>query len=250
MLHQRSLAYPLSAANFAPTLQGDRIASWQRRGKYLLAQLASGAWLGVHLRMTGQLFWVKRTEPLAKHTRIRMFLAQGQELRFVDSRTFGQIWLVPPDVPRESIITGLTRLGPEPFDPEFTPAYLQARLGKTQRTIKAALLDQGIVAGLGNIYADEVCFASGIRPEAIASHLNPVQITKIHSQILAVLEEAIAHGGTTFSDFLNLLGVPGNYGDRAQVYGRRGQPCRVCGTAIERIKITGRSSHFCPQCQI
>lgn len=250
VLHQRSLAYPLSAANFAPTLQGDRIASWQRRGKYLLAQLASGAWLGVHLRMTGQLFWVKRTEPLAKHTRIRMFLAQGQELRFVDSRTFGQIWLVPPDVPRESIITGLTRLGPEPFDPEFTPAYLQARLGKTQRTIKAALLDQGIVAGLGNIYADEVCFASGIRPEAIASHLNPVQITKIHSQILAVLEEAIAHGGTTFSDFLNLLGVPGNYGDRAQVYGRRGQPCRVCGTAIERIKITGRSSHFCPQCQI
>ncbi|TVQ52630.1 MAG: DNA-formamidopyrimidine glycosylase [Spirulina sp. DLM2.Bin59] len=250
VLLKRSLAYPLSVEQFSPWLAGDGIQAWQRRGKYLLAQLASGGWLGVHLRMTGQLFWVQRTEPLEKHTRIRLFFDQGQELRFVDSRTFGQVWLVPPGVPRESIITGLTRLGPEPFDPEFTPAYLQSRLQKTQRTIKAALLDQGIVAGLGNIYVDEVCFASGVRPEAIAAHLTLVQITKIHGQILAVLEEAIAHGGTTFSDFLNLLGVPGNYGDRAQVYGRRGQPCRVCGTAIERIKITGRSSHFCPQCQI
>lgn len=250
VLRQRSLAYPLSAADFSPALRGDRIVAWQRRGKYLLAQLRSGGWLGVHLRMTGQLFWVKATEPLEKHTRIRMFFEREQELRFVDSRTFGQIWLVPPGVARETIITGLTRLGPEPFDPEFIPDYLQARLYKTQRTIKAALLDQSIVAGLGNIYVDEVCFASGVRPEAIASHLTPSQIAKIHGQILAILREAIAHGGTTFSDFLNLLGVPGNYGDRAQVYGRRGQPCRVCGTAIERIKITGRSSHFCPQCQI
>lgn len=250
VLHDCSLAYPLSAAHFSLNLQGDEIQAWQRRGKYLIAQLRSGGWLGVHLRMTGQLFWVKATEPLEKHTRIRIFFTQGQELRFVDSRTFGRVWLVPAGVPREQIITGLTRLGPEPFDPEFTPAYLQTRLQKTQRTIKAALLDQSIVAGLGNIYADEVCFASGVRPEAIASHLTPAQIANIHGQILTVLGEAIAHGGTTFSDFLNLLGVPGNYGDRAQVYGRRGQPCRICGTAIERIKITGRSSHFCPQCQI
>jgi formamidopyrimidine-DNA glycosylase len=167
----------------------------------------------------------------------------------VDSRTFGQVWVVPPGVARETVITGLTRLGPEPFDPEFSPAYLQQKLSRTQRTIKAALLDQALVAGLGNIYADEVCFASQVRPDAIAARLKPAQVQRIHGEIRRILEDAIAHGGTTFSDFLDLLGVPGNYGDTAKVYGRTGQPCRTCGHAIARIKITGRSTHFCPRCQ-
>jgi formamidopyrimidine-DNA glycosylase len=249
VLRDRTLAYPLSHGDFAAWLTNTSIQQWQRRGKYLLAQLDSGGWLGVHLRMTGQLFWVRQDEALSKHTRLRVFCAGGQELRFVDSRTFGQVWVVPPGVARETIITGLTRLGPEPFDSEFSPDYLQQKIRRTQRTIKAALLDQALVAGLGNIYADEVCFASGVRPDAIASRLTPEQVQRLHGEIRRILTEAIAHGGTTFSDFLDLLGVPGNYGDRAKVYGRTGQPCRTCGSAIERIKITGRSTHFCPRCQ-
>ncbi|NEO85658.1 MAG: DNA-formamidopyrimidine glycosylase [Spirulina sp. SIO3F2] len=249
VLLKRTLAHPVSASEFIEQLQGQTFQDWQRRGKYLLAQLSGGGVLGVHLRMTGQLFWVGRDRPLEKHTRIRLFCQDNQELRFVDTRTFGQMWLVPPKTPPETIITGLQRLGPEPFAPEFTVEYLTQRLRRTRRTIKAALLDQYLVAGLGNIYADEVLFVSGVRPDRVAADLKASQIRCIHAAIPQVLEAAIAKGGTTFSDFLSLLGVPGNYGDAAQVYGRTGEPCKVCGEAIERIKITGRSTHFCPRCQ-
>ncbi|MGB3695233.1 MAG: DNA-formamidopyrimidine glycosylase [Spirulinaceae cyanobacterium] len=249
VLLKRSLAYPVSVPEFWSGLEGVGIASWQRRGKYLLAQLDNSAYLGVHLRMTGQLLWVKQTEPLQKHTRIRIFVGDEKELRFVDIRTFGKVWLVPPGQEITKIITGLQKLGPEPFDPEFSCQYLGGKLQKTGRSIKVALLDQGIVAGIGNIYADEALFKSGIRPETIAKDLSFAQVTSLHRAIVEVLQTAIDKGGTTFSDFLNLLGVSGNYGDQALVYGRKGEPCRLCSTTIERIKLGGRSAHFCPRCQ-
>ncbi len=249
VLLKRSLAYPVSVPEFWLGLEGVAIASWQRRGKYLLAQLDNSACLGVHLRMTGQLLWVKQTEPLQKHTRIRIFIGDEKELRFVDIRTFGKIWLVPPQQEITKVITGLQKLGPEPFEPEFSGQYLAQKLHKTGRSIKIALLDQEIVAGIGNIYADEALFKSGIRPETIAKNLSFAQVTSLRKAIVEVLQTAIDNGGTTFSDFLNLLGVSGNYGDRALVYGRKGEPCRLCGTAIERQKLGGRSSHFCPRCQ-
>lgn len=249
VLLAKTLAHPVSVEMFLTVLAGQAFQDWQRRGKYLLAQLSGGGVLGVHLRMTGQLFWVEQTHPLERHTRVRLFCEGNQELRFVDTRTFGRMWYVPPGQPPETIITGLQRLGPEPFDTNFTVTYLAQRLRRTRRTIKAALLDQGIVAGLGNIYADEVLFTSGIRPDRVAADLKTPQIQRLHTAIPQVLNAAIAKGGTTFSDFLSLLGVPGNYGDVAQVYGRTGQPCKVCGTAIARLKITGRSTHFCPRCQ-
>ncbi len=255
VLLERTIAYPHSVAEFLTGLKGVAIARWHRRGKYLLAELrhpndkTPGGWLGVHLRMTGQLLWLDKEEALQKHTRVRLFLSSSQELRFVDIRTFGKLWWVPPEVEISSIITGLMELGPEPFSSDFSLEYLTKQLQKRQRAIKTALLDQGLVAGLGNIYADEVLFVSGIRPTATCKELTPQQIEALHPAIIEVLQKAIDAGGTTFSNFINLLGINGNYGGVAWVYKRGGQPCRVCDTLIERIKLGGRSTHYCPTCQ-
>lgn len=249
ILLAKTLAYPLAEAEFLTDLVGNSITAWERRGKYLLARLASGGWLGVHLRMTGQLLWINRETPVHKHTRIRVFFAKNQELRFVDTRTFGKFWLVPPEVAPETVITGLQKLGLEPFDLKFTPDYLAQKINQRRRPIKTLLLEQSIVAGIGNIYADEALFKSAIKPDVLGIELIETQIQQLHSAIIEVLQTAINKGGTTFSDFLNLLGVSGNYGDFAWVYGRKGEPCKVCQTPIEKIKLSGRSCHFCPSCQ-
>lgn len=254
VLLPKTLAYPDSIEQFWQGITGNAIALWHRRGKYLLAKLENNSqpagWLGVHLRMTGQLLWVQQDFELQKHTRIRLLFPQNKELRFVDTRTFGKFWYVPPKTELESVITGLQKLGPEPFElDDFSLEYFANKLSTRHRHIKTLLLDQAIVAGIGNIYADEALFKSGIRPDTVAANLTSPQIEKLHSAIIDVLQTSIDKGGTTFSDFLNLLGVSGNYGDSALVYGRKEQPCRVCHTPIEKIKLGGRSSHFCPSCQ-
>ena len=206
------------------------------------------SWLGVHLRMTGQLLWVDQTEPLEKHARVRIFFGNGKELRFVDQRTFGQMWWVPPENEPEQIIKGLQQLGPEPFADDFSVAYLTQQLQR-QRPIKNALLDQTIVAGIGNIYADEALFLSGIHPQTLCINLSQSQIKRLRSNIIAVLQTSIEAKGTTFRTFRSVAGVNGNYGGSAWVYGRDGDVCRNCTTAIERLKMAGRSAHFCPTCQ-
>jgi len=279
VLLERTIAYPFSVAEFLVGVQGCAIAQWHRRGKYLLAELTTedkgdkgdkensplpithyplpithsqntAGWLGVHLRMTGQLLWVHPDEPLQKHTRVRLFFTGNRELRFVDQRTFGQMWWVPPEVPLETAMTGLAKLGLDPFVPEFTVDYLVEKFHNRRRPIKTALLDQAIVAGMGNIYADEALFLSGILPETLCADLNREQITKLRDAIIQVLQNSIAAGGTTFSNFLNVHGVNGNYGGVAWVYNRTGEPCRVCDTPIQRIRLAGRSSHYCSQCQL
>ncbi|MBA4446466.1 DNA-formamidopyrimidine glycosylase [Cylindrospermopsis raciborskii CS-506_D] len=249
VLLARTVAYPFAADQFIGGLKGSTIESWIRCGKYLLAELSSSAWLGVHLRMTGQLLWLSQEESLHKHTRVRLFFGKEQELRFVDQRTFGKMWYVPSGVVREEIITGLGKLAIDPFAVEFTPEYLATKLAKVRRPIKTALLDQSIVAGLGNIYADEALFKSGILPTTICTNIGENQIRSLRMAIIEVLSASIAAGGTTFSNFLNVKGVNGNYGGEAWVYNRAGDPCKVCGSMIQRTKLSGRSSHFCPQCQ-
>lgn len=258
VLLDRAVAAP-SPQEFLAGITGCTIATWQRRGKYLIGTLQrsgrSAGWLGAHLRMTGQFLWLDPAAPLHHHTRLRLRLRSGEastperELRFVDQRTFGHLWWVPPDRPIEQVITGLAKLGPEPFDDAFSIDYLAQRLRQRHKTIKATLLDQDLVAGLGNIYADESLFLAGIWPETPGAELTPDQIARLHHSIRQVLTASLAAGGTTFSDFVNLQGVNGNYGGEAWVYNRKGQPCRVCGTPILRLKIAGRSSHVCPQCQ-
>ncbi len=250
ILLDRTLAYPVSRKEFLDSIKNTTFGKWQRRGKYLLVPLQDEkGWLGVHLRMTGQLLWVEENEPLSRHTRLRLFCNQSQELRFVDIRTFGKVWWVPPNQPPENIITGLQKLGPEPFSKEFSIDYFIDSLKRRQRNIKTILLDQAIVAGMGNIYADEALFKSGILPTTLGKELTRKQVEKLREAMIEVLKTAIEQGGTTFSDFRGVTGINGNYGGVAWVYGRHNQPCRVCGTPIEKIKLGGRSSHFCPQCQ-
>jgi formamidopyrimidine-DNA glycosylase len=248
ILLSRTVAYPNNDSSFQADIQGQKIITWHRRGKYLLAELSHG-WLGVHLRMTGQLLWLKNDVSLHKHTRVRLFFADNQELRFVDTRTFGKMWLVNKFLPPQEIITGLQKLGVEPFSDDFSVDYLREKFNKSRRQIKTVLLDQTVVAGVGNIYADESLFMSGIHPTTPANKLTLEQITRLRLSIIDVLQKSIDAGGTTFSDFLQITGVNGNYGGIALVYGRKGEPCHVCGTNIDKIKLGGRSSHFCPQCQ-
>lgn len=255
VLLERTIAHPVSIADFLKGIQGSAIAHWHRYGKYLLAELtqnsteAAAGWLGVHLRMTGQLLWLNQDEDLHKHTRVRLFFAHGLELRFVDQRTFGQMWWVPPGIPAESVMTGLARLGLDPFAPQFSVEHLAQKFKKCHRAIKTALLDQALVAGLGNIYADEALFLSKLRPTTLCTELSLSQIEMLHHAIIQVLKTSLAAGGTTFSTFLNVQGVNGKYSGIAWVYNRTGQPCRICQTPIQRIRLTGRSSHFCPNCQ-
>ena len=252
VLLERTIAYP-TAAEFLAALTETTIAQWHRRGKYLLAELRwqSGetGYLGVHLRMTGQLLWVAQSEPMQKHCRVRLLFPEQRELRFVDQRTFGQMWMVPPGKLPEAIVSGLANLGPEPFSAAFSVEYLQSRLRDRQRPIKNALLDQTLVAGIGNIYADEALFLSRIQPQTLCAKLTEDQMKRLHGAILEVLQAAIDARGTTFSDYRDVAGTNGNYGGIAWVYDRKGQACRVCATPIERLKLAGRSAHFCPTCQ-
>ncbi|MEO1070132.1 MAG: DNA-formamidopyrimidine glycosylase, partial [Cyanobacteria bacterium J06638_6] len=169
VLLARAIAHPAHEHEFLAGLTGATLSAWHRRGKYLLGQLSQsdgspGGYLGVHLRMTGQLLWLDPTTPVQPHCRVRLWLSDHHELRYVDQRTFGRLWWIPPGITPDTIMTGLNRLGPEPFDDSFSVAYLGQRLRRSRRPIKNALLDQALVAGIGNIYADEALFLSGIRP--------------------------------------------------------------------------------------
>ena len=253
VLRARAIASPPVPEQFCSALEGCSVEQWLRRGKYLMARLTrageeAGHW-GVHLRMTGQFLWMESPKDPCSHTRVRFWNPKGQELRFVDLRSFGEMWWVPPGEPLESVMTGLKRLGPEPFSAAFTAQYLREKLKGSSRAIKTALLDQALVAGVGNIYADESLFMSRIAPEERAGALKPKQLERLHAALVEVLTTSIGAGGTTFSDFRDLTGTNGNYGNAAWVYRRTGEPCRVCGTPIRRDKLGGRSSHWCPSCQ-
>jgi len=253
VLRARAVAWPPDPELFCVALQGCRVGHWQRRGKYLIAALEqqgepAGHW-GVHLRMTGQFLWLEQPREPCSHTRVRLWSGSGQELRFVDTRSFGQMWWVPPGQPPEAVITGLQKLGPEPFSDGFSPTYLAQRLAGSSRPIKSALLDQALVAGVGNIYADESLFLSGIAPSTVSGRIGLARLETLHAALVEVLHTSIGAGGTTFSDFRDLSGTNGNYGNAAWVYRRGGEPCRVCGTTIRRDRLGGRSSHWCPQYQ-
>ncbi len=263
VLLDRMIAYPPTINAFERGLQGASIKEWSRRGKYLLATLIRypsdpkiypvpepclAGWLGVHLRMSGQLLWVDAAEPIHKHTRVRLHFQQ-QELRFIDQRTFGQMWWIPPDQEPNKRMIGMGLLGPEPLSGAFSPAYLGQICKGRDRPIKNTLLDQSLIAGLGNIYVDESLFLGGIHPTRPCRSLSSAQIQRLHQAIETVIQNALTQGGTTFSDFRQVSGVNGNYGLVAWVYRRAGEPCRHCQTPLEKIRLAGRSCHFCPQCQ-
>lgn len=248
VLLDRTIAFPDSPFIFCKSVKQQIMRSWHRRGKYLYCELSAG-YLVIHLRMTGQLKWNCQDQPPSSHTRVRFWCDNNTELRFDDQRTFGQMWWVPPGEAIDSIVTAFRTLGPEPFSKDFTVDYLAQKLSSSNRPVKNALLDQCIVAGIGNIYADESLFLAGIHPLRSCNSLSQTEIARLHQAILKVLQDGLEYGGTTFSSYLDSNGTKGNYLSVAWVFRRNGSACKICNSKIQRLKIGGRSSHFCPTCQ-
>lgn len=250
VLRGDSVGNPQPPELFAEQIVGqvftDRI---DRRGKYLVLCLKAGGSLAVHLRMSGRLLWCSGDSPDGTHLRVRLSMTSGMQLRYEDMRVFGRLWLIPVGVPVEQVVSGLKLLGPEPFATDFSTDYLARRLAGRSQPIKSALLDQRLVAGIGNIYADEALFSSGIHPLAQCGRLGAGELERLRSAVVQVLEAGIDHRGSSLRNYTDTQGINGSYIGSAWVYGRRGQPCRQCGNAIERIRLAGRSAHFCPACQ-
>lgn len=242
------LVAPLAPEEFAHRLAGRRITALGRRAKFLLLHLDDGAVLAVHLRMSGRLYLSPREAPSERHTHAVLELDDGRALRFRDPRKFGRMRLMSPEE-----YGALDRqLGPEPLSAQWNAAALAKQLqGRPRARLKALLLDQHFLAGLGNIYSDEALFRAGLHPARPAGSLSPGEVERLHEAIRAVLAEAIDANGTTLSDgiFLFGSGEAGRFAERLQVYGRAGKPCPRCGRAIVRELLAGRGSHFCPHCQ-
>ncbi len=252
---ERSISNEGGSYVFAKEMVGMVVGEWTRRGKYLICKLhcpqekIHTGWWVVHLRMTGYFQWFSTKAPSCPHTRVRIWNKANAEIRFVDTRNFGQMWWISSKYLPEEKISGLMKLGPEPLSEDFNPSYLQKSLEKRTRSIKASLLDQSIIAGVGNIYADESLFEAGILPTKESKGLSKNEISRLCTCLPQILKSSIGEGGTTFKDFRDLEGLNGNYGNQAWVYRRGNQPCRKCGTTINRAKVAGRVTHWCPQCQ-
>lgn len=224
-------------------LVGRRIERLDRRGKYLLFALDDGRWFVAHLRMTGRLVWRPSGAGPEPYERARISLDDGNDLRWSDLRKFGT-WRIAGD-PHDAVAA----LGPEPLDAGFTVAYLRRVLQGRTAPVKAIVLDQRRIAGLGNIYVDEALFAAGIRPDTPAGALSPRAVARLHEAIRMVIAQGIAHRGASFRDYVDGQGNEGTQHMYVQVFRRHGQPCYRCGTAIERAVVGGRGTHYCPKCQ-
>jgi formamidopyrimidine-DNA glycosylase len=196
--------------------------------------------------MTGQFTAVAADTPAPGHLHLVLDLDDGTELRFRDPRRFGSVTLHPDEAAVDAFFEQVG-LGPEPFG--LDPDYFRAAVRKSARTLKAILLDQGVVAGVGNIYADEACFRAGLHPRRRGTSLTRADADRLREAVEAVLTTAVAHRGSTISDYVGGSGLPGEFQDAHAVYGRTGKPCRTCGSAIECVRLSGRSSHYCPKCQ-
>ena len=232
---------------FCQRIAGRLIQNLARRGKYLLIHLDDGAILVVHLRMSGRLLCTPASHPLKPHTHVIFSIEDGWELRFTDTRRFGCLWLIGSEETDD--FTGMATLGIEPLSSEFCAAYLQNTLGKRRITIKQGILDQHVLAGLGNIYADESLFAAQICPYRAANTLNQAEWQRLAAVIPVILLAAIEHNGTTFRDYLDGEGKEGENLPFLKAYGRAGQPCLNCGAPLIKIKVGGRGTAYCPNCQ-
>lgn len=247
VLRVESVAHP-TAALFCRKLKGKKFLEFERKGKYLLIRLSGNCGLMAHLRMSGRLLVMDLDADEPEHTRVRFSVSGGRKLIFDDTRVFGRLWYCGKDESFEQVLPALAEIGPEPLEHLGHEYLLEKFSGKTQ-SIKIALLDQRIIAGVGNIYADESLHRAGIHPARAAGSIGAQELKRLCKEIQAVLAQAIEQGGSTLRDYTDSAGVNGNYQHEALVYGRKGQNCRSCASKIERIKLAGRSTHFCPCCQ-
>lgn len=273
---ERIVGHP-ELPDFRAEIAGRRVEGVRRRGKFLLLDLSGELLLTIHRRMTGNLLllppgWevdmsLRESDAVAwstkgptfffqvpdgdsqrqevRYVRICFVFSDGRCLLFTDPRKFGRIALWP----REREDEALAGLGPEPLSAEFSIERFTEGLARRKTGIKQALLDQRVVAGVGNIYADEALFSAGIHPLRRTGSLTPDEIRKLHAGVVSVLTLGIEHGGTSFSDYRDLWGEAGDNYNHVRVYHQEGKPCSRCGTTIERMVIAQRSAHFCPHCQ-
>ena len=232
-------------------LTGVRIESAERRGKYLLLPLDSGEVAMIHLRMSGQVLIAEGGTERPPHTHVVMHLDDGREARFVDPRTFGEVVVFAPDRVADEL-PELHRLGVDPIAEPFDRRHLRSIVRATSRALKPLLLDQHRIAGIGNIYADEILHDARLRPDRPADSLSLAAEARLHDSIVSVLSAAIEAGGSTLGDaqYVDLDGAGGSYQDAHRVYGRGGERCITCGRGWVRRTVTGgRGTHFCPRCQ-
>ena len=240
------VAHPEANA-FCGQLTGQTFDHIQRRGKFLILGLAGGDRIIIHLRMTGALLQTPVSYPVEKHTHLIFRLDNDQELRFMDTRRFGRFWLLQKD--EADTYSGIEKLGKEPFDTDFSPQYLRLRLGKRKKAIKECLLDQGIVAGIGNIYSDEILFEAKIHPSRPASTLTDDEWARLAAAIPSRLAFFIEKNEITPEEYLETKGQDYRNTPFLQVYGQDKKPCPLCGEALCKTVIGGRSSVYCPSCQ-
>ena len=236
-----------TGAEFCSRLTQQSVSGMARRGKFLIVLLDGGDRLIIHLRMTGCLLLTPADYPQEKHTHVIIEMNDGSQLRFSDTRRFGRIWLLGDD--ETDTYSGVEKLGKEPFDTDFSAEYLSACLGKRKKTIKECLMEQRVIAGIGNIYSDEILFAAGIYPARPANHLSGQEWTRLAEVIPRKLSFFIEKNNLTPEEYLESKGQNYRNTPFLQVYGKEGQSCPICGAALCRMVIGGRSSTFCPHCQ-
>lgn len=260
--HDTDKSFPNAPSDVAQFLVGAEVAAVRRRAKVLLIELSSDYSLVIHLKMTGQLVYVGMRERFGaghpsdslmghlpdKSTRVTLSFTDGSKLFFNDQRKFGWMKLMPTvEVPS---IDFMQKVGPEPLEANFDWRLMKERLQRRKNTnIKAALLDQSVIAGVGNIYADESLWGAKIHPSRLVKTLSDVQIKDLHKSLVDVLRLSIAKGGSSNHTYVDAEGKKGSYMSFANVFRREGQPCPRCGTTIEKTRVAGRGTHFCPYCQ-
>ena len=234
----------------AALVTGARVTGLRRVGKYLLVDTAEQIVIMIHLRMSGQVFHVEQSTPLAKHTHVRLVLDGTDEIRFVDPRTFGEVFACRVDE-FDRLVPTVAAMGWDPLANPVSRNAFARQVASTKRHAKAFLIDQQQIAGLGNIYTDEVLFASKVRHNRATNSLTAREINRMYRAILAIPAAAADHGGSSLRDqqYRRLYGEIGGYQHHLQVFDRQGEPCLVCGRAIERSAYGGRSTFFCGHCQ-
>jgi formamidopyrimidine-DNA glycosylase len=234
---------------FTDRLVGRKFTKAERRCKYVLLHLDNADVLIVHFGMSGQFVRGNKRVPLPPHTHVVMTFQQGGDLRFVDPRTFGEMFVTAAD--ELGKVKELQHIAIDPLDHVFTWNAFGAALAERAAKMKQLLMDQKFISGLGNIYSDEVLFAAGLRYDRLSDSLSSQEVRRLYRAMQEVLQDAIRFRGTTLDDeaYLDLFGKPGEFQNELKVYGRTGLPCRRCRTPIQAVRISGRNAYFCPQCQ-
>jgi formamidopyrimidine-DNA glycosylase len=234
---------------FADRLAGRKVTKVERKGKYLLLYLEGGDVLVVHFGMSGQFVRGTKRQALPQHTHVVIDFMQGATLRYIDPRTFGELFVTSVDDLGK--VRELDHIAIDPLEDTFTWQQFSYELGRRAAKLKSLLMDQKFISGLGNIYSDEVLFAAGLRYDRMSDALSSQEVRRLYRAMREVVQDAIRYRGTTLGDeaYVDLFGRPGEFQNELKVYGRKGQACRRCRTPIDTVKFGNRNSYFCPQCQ-